>query len=158
MNAKTAVPGMRTSTFVQMYRGDEMIEIEKMNRCSDCGSRKLVRDIKAGELICEICGLVLSDAHINYGPEWRAYDVFERETRSRVGAKFTWTLNDKGISTVIDMSGRDVYGRRLKEPQKHQIYRINKLHRQLNNSESAARALRGITLSITKKRMRTCLP
>jgi transcription initiation factor TFIIB len=67
---------MRTGSFIQMYRVDEMIEIEKMNRCSDCGSKNLVRDMKAGELICESCGLVISDAHINFEPEWRACKKF----------------------------------------------------------------------------------
>ena len=150
MNATTAALGMRTGSFIQMYRVDEMIKIEKMNRCSDCGSKNLVRDLKAGELICENCALVISDAHINFEPEWRAFNPFERETRPRAGAPLAWIIHDKGLSTEIDMSGRDAYGRRLKEPQRYQIHRINKLHRQSKFSETADRNLSYALSEITK--------
>jgi len=158
MNATTAAQGMGTSAFIQIHRVDEMIEIEKMNHCSDCGNRKLARDLKIGELICESCGLVLSKAYIDYGPEWRAYDNIERETRPRVGAPLAWTLHDKGLSTVIDTSGRDAYGNRLKEPQRHQLYRINKLNRKSKISESADRNLSQALSEIKKAGSELYLP
>jgi len=158
MNATTAAPGMRTSAFIRIHRVDEIIEIEKMNRCSDCRSRNLVSDLKAGELICESCGLVISDSYINYEPEWRAFDNFERETRPRAGANFTWTIHDKGLSTVIDMSGRDAYGHRLYEFQRDQIHRLDKLNRRSKVSESADRNLSYALSEINKAGSELNLP
>ena len=158
MNATTAAPGMRTGSFIQTHRDDEMIEIEKINRCSDCRSRNLVSDLKTGELICESCGLVVSKTYIDYGPEWRAYDVFERETRPRVGAPISWIIHDKGLSTMIDMSGRDAYGHRLKENQRYQIYRINKLHCKSKVSESTDRNLSQALSEIKKACEKLNLP
>jgi transcription initiation factor TFIIB len=48
-------------------------------RCPVCGGR-LVNDRERGEVVCAQCGLVVAEAAVDTGPEWR---VFEKEKRVR---------------------------------------------------------------------------
>jgi len=50
-----------------------------MAGCPICGGR-LVTDRERGEVACAQCGLVVAEASIDTGPEWR---VFDREKRAR---------------------------------------------------------------------------
>ncbi|HJJ62798.1 MAG TPA: transcription initiation factor IIB, partial [Methanocorpusculum sp.] len=68
--------------------------------CPECGSKQLVHDYERAELVCQNCGLVLDDDFIDRGPEWRAFDHDQRMKRSRVGAPMTFTIHDKGLSTM----------------------------------------------------------
>src|SRR5208337_3598390 len=79
--------------------------------CPECGGRQLVHDYERAELVCQSCGLVIDDDFIDRGPEWRAFDHDQRMKRSRVGAPMTFTIHDKGLSTMIDWRNRDSYGR-----------------------------------------------
>jgi transcription initiation factor TFIIB len=63
--------------------------------------------------VCGDCGLVLYEQMMDKGPEWRAFDHDQRIKRSRVGAPMTFTIHDKGLSTMIDWRNRDSYGERL---------------------------------------------
>ena len=47
------------------------------------------------------------------GPEWRAFTKEERDQRGRVGIPISYSIHDKGLSTVIDRVNRDAYGRQL---------------------------------------------
>lgn len=47
-----------------------------------------------GELIHEPTGLILQDDQIDRGPEWRAFNQSERQSKSRVGAPITQTMHD----------------------------------------------------------------
>jgi ribosomal protein S27E len=78
--------------------------------CPECGGRQLVHDYERAELVCQGCGLVIDDDFIDRGPEWRAFDHDQRMKRSRVGAPMTFTIHDKGLSTMIDWRNRDSYG------------------------------------------------
>ncbi|MCK7475093.1 MAG: hypothetical protein MZV49_19775 [Rhodopseudomonas palustris] len=75
--------------------------------CPECGGRQLVHDYERAELVCQGCGLVIDDDFIDRGPEWRAFDHDQRMKRSRVGAPMTFTIHDKGLSTMIDWRNRD---------------------------------------------------
>jgi transcription initiation factor TFIIB len=90
------------------------IGVEKASKCLECGNTNLIRDYKSGEFVCERCGTVVRSKILSYGPEWRSFNIEQREKRTRVGAPSTWTIHDKGLSTFIDWSGRDIYGKRLK--------------------------------------------
>src|SRR2546429_3031494 len=75
-------------------------EAEEVTRCPECNSGHLSFDYERGELICEECGLVLTDQMIDQGPEWRAVDVEQGEKRARTGAPTTYTNHDKSLSTT----------------------------------------------------------
>ena len=75
---------------------------KKVHACPECGSHKLIRDYSRAEVTCDECGLVISEDIIDTGPEWRAFDHEQGEKRGRVGAPMTYTIHDKGLSTMID--------------------------------------------------------
>ncbi|MFB6169356.1 MAG: TFIIB-type zinc ribbon-containing protein, partial [Haloferacaceae archaeon] len=68
--------------------------------CPEC-SGAVVSDQEHGERVCSDCGLVVGTDEIDRGPEWRAFDSAERDTKSRVGAPTTKMMHDKGLSTNI---------------------------------------------------------
>ena len=75
--------------------------------CPECGGGNTVYDGGTGEVICGACGLVLHESTISLGPEWRDFTPGEEETRSRVGAPFSFAVHDNGLSTVIGAYGRN---------------------------------------------------
>jgi transcription initiation factor TFIIB len=85
---------------------------EGKGNCPKCGKSNIVTDPENGELICSNCGLVLEADMIDRGPEWRAFTVSEKNSRSRTGLGASLTLYDKGLSTVF-RGDRDASGRRL---------------------------------------------
>ena len=70
--------------------------------CPECGSAELIRDYDAAEIVCAACGCVIQEKLMDTRPEWRAFDDEQRAKRTRVGAPLTFTIHDKGLSTVID--------------------------------------------------------
>jgi len=135
-----------------------MIKGDLITQCPDCGDVHLIRDLKAGELICERCGLVISTSLLNYGPEWRAFDNVQLEKRTRVGAPITWAMHDVGLSTVIGWIGRDGRGQRLSDHQKAQLYRLRKWHRRSKVSSSSDRNLVYALSELTKAAFKLSLP
>ena len=52
--------------------------------CPECGGCAMIHDEDTGETVCGSCGLVVAESGINEGPEWRAFTLGERESRTRV--------------------------------------------------------------------------
>ncbi|MHA2299160.1 MAG: transcription initiation factor IIB [Candidatus Hodarchaeales archaeon] len=94
--------------------------------CPDCKSNDSVIDHNRGERICQKCGMVLSSRLIDLGAEWRAFNSEERDKRSRVGSPSTYTVHDKGLSTIIGYENRDHFGNKLSASRRAQIYRLRK--------------------------------
>ena len=97
-----------------------------IDSCPECGSENLIHDEESGEIICGNCGLVISESIINKGPEWRAFTQSEKESRSRVGVPLSFSVHDKGLTTVIGRVGRDALGRKLPLKTKLQMLRLRK--------------------------------
>lgn len=106
-------------------------EPPKIQTCPECHSTRLMRDYENAELVCMNCGFVLAAKIADRGPEWRAFDDEQRAKRTRVGAPLTYTIHDKGLSTMIDWHDRDVYGKSLSPGQKAQVYRLRKWQRRI---------------------------
>jgi len=101
-------------------------KISEMDVCSECGSTDIRTDAIRGETICANCGVVLSFRNIDQGPEWRAFTPEEITKRSRVGSPSTFTIHDKGLSTVIDRQNKDAFSQQLPPNRKVQLYRLRK--------------------------------
>jgi transcription initiation factor TFIIB len=97
--------------------------------CPVCKSPRLIHDYERHEIICENCGLVVEERIIDRGPEWRVFDEEEREERSRVGPPLTYSVHDEGISSDIDESNYDAYGKPLSLETKLEFNRLRRLHR-----------------------------
>jgi len=135
-----------------------MEKIVRIKDCPECGNTNLIRDHEAGELVCEQCGFVVSSTLLDHGPEWRAFDLEQREKRPRVGAPLTWIIHDKGLSTIIDWHDRDYHGRKLKPMQKARVYRLRKWHRRSKVTGSIQRNLAYALSEMTKIAYKLNLP
>ncbi len=101
-------------------------KIRKITNCPECRSANLVEDYDLGEIICHNCGLVLSEHALNQGPEWRAFTKEEKDERGRVGLPTSFSIHDKGLSTVIDRVNRDASGRQLPLATRLEMLRLRK--------------------------------
>ncbi len=119
----------------------EKQKIEETINCPDCGCKSINRDYSRGELVCKSCGLVIDAEIIDHGPEWRAFDSDQRDKRARVGAPMTYTLHDKGLSTVIGWQNRDSYGKTIPPRNRAQLFRIRKWQRRVRISDATERNL-----------------
>ncbi len=115
---------------------EETIEV-----CPECGSPRLIRDYRRGEFICQDCGLVIEETYIDSGPEWRAFDSEQKEKRARVGAPITYTIHDKGLSTIIDWGNKDYYGKAISVRNRAQLFRLRKWQRRIRISNATERNL-----------------
>ena len=112
-----------------------------VSHCPECGSDHLVEDYDQGEVICQACGLVLSEHAMDRGPEWRAFTKEERDQRGRVGIPISYSIHDKGLSTVIDRVNRDAYGRQLPLSTRLQMLKLRKWQIRTRVHSSADRNL-----------------
>ena len=119
----------------------EKQKIEETIKCPKCGRTHLSRDYSRGELICNDCGLVIEEDFIDHGPEWRAFDSDQREKRARVGAPMTYTIHDKGLSTMIGWKNRDSYGKSIPTRNRAQLYRLRKWQRRIRIADSIEKNL-----------------
>jgi transcription initiation factor TFIIB len=115
--------------------------IEEITQCPECGSNHLSKDYSRAELVCRNCGLVLDEDIIDHGPEWRAFDSEQREKRARTGAPMSYTIHDKGLSTMIGWKNRDSYGKSIPTRNRAQIYRLRKWARRIRISNATERSL-----------------
>jgi transcription initiation factor TFIIB len=111
---------------LQAARRRKGMSEESGEACPECGSNKLQEDPLRGEIICSKCGYVLQDRLIDTGPEWRAFDSDQRRQRERTGAPATYSLHDKGLSSVIDKRDVDITGKRLTPKKTSQFYRLRR--------------------------------
>jgi len=126
------------------------VEPVKVQCCPECGSARFMRDYECAEIVCMDCGFVITAKIADRGPEWRAFTNEQRAKRTRVGAPLTYTIHDKGLSTMIDWHDRDVYGRSLPRGQKAQMYRLRKWQRRIRVSDATERNLAFALSEITK--------
>jgi transcription initiation factor TFIIB len=122
----------------------------RIRSCPECGSNRIMRDYECAEVVCMNCGFVVAAKLADQGPEWRAFDDEQRTKRARAGAPATFTIHDKGLSTMIDWHDRDVYGKSLAPNQKAQIYRMRKWQRRIRVSDATERNLAFALSEISK--------
>ncbi|KTG09728.1 transcription initiation factor IIB 3 [Haloprofundus marisrubri] len=94
-----------------------------------------------GDLIHEETGLVVEEQNIDRGPEWRAFNHSERQSKSRVGAPITETMHDKGLTTTIDWKDKDAYGRSLSSEKRSQMHRLRKWQERIRTKDAGERNL-----------------
>ncbi len=109
--------------------------------CPECGHGELISDDSRGEIVCNDCGLVLTQSVIDNGPEWRAFSAEEGNKKIRVGAPTTLTLHDKGLSTIIGWKNKDAFGKNISPKMKAEIYRLRKWHVRTRTNKSIDRNL-----------------
>ncbi|MFC6733004.1 MULTISPECIES: transcription initiation factor IIB family protein [unclassified Haladaptatus] len=135
-----------SDTTIRTYTGEQPQEKEKRRVdetevCPECAG-PLVSDSEHGETVCRNCGLVVEEAEIDRGPEWRAFDAGERDSKSRVGAPTTKMMHDKGLSTNIDWRDKDAYGKSLGSRQRAKMQRLRTWNERFRTRDSKERNLK----------------
>ncbi len=133
-------------------------KIEYIEECPECSAKNLSKDYERAEIICNSCGLVIDEKIIDNGPEWRAFDHEQRVKRSRTGAPMTYTIHDKGLSTVIDWRNKDSYGKDIPARKRAQIYRLRKWQQRIRVSNATERNLAFALTELDKVAARLNLP
>ena len=95
---------------------------------------------------------------IDMGPEWRAFDTEQREKRTRTGAPQTYTVHDKGLSTMIDWRNKDIYGRDIPARNRAQWYRLRKWQRKIRISGAKERNLAFALSELDREANKLSLP
>jgi transcription initiation factor TFIIB len=116
-------------------------ETESSVTCPEC-SGSLVTDEEHGETVCADCGLVVETDEIDHGPEWRAFNSSERDSKSRVGAPTTQMMHDKGLSTNIGWQNKDAYGKSLSSSQREKMQRLRTWNERFRTRDSKERNLK----------------
>ncbi len=110
-----------------------------VTKCPECSSTNIEHDQERGEILCLSCGMVISDTHIDHGPEWRTFRGDTGPDRSRTGAPTKdW---NKGLapSTEIGWMNIDSYGNSIPGKNRAQIYRLRKWQRRIRKYKTAQR-------------------
>ncbi len=120
---------------------EKQAEYEQSDLCPECGGG-LVNDAEHGETVCGDCGLVVEEDEIDPGPEWRAFDASEQDSKSRVGAPTTKMMHDKGLSTNIGWQDKDAYGNALSSRQREKMQRLRTWNERFRTRDSKERNLK----------------
>jgi len=113
----------------------------KQRVCPECGGSRLMRDYDAAEIVCTNCGCVIVEKLTDSRPEWRAFDDEQKAKRTRVGAPLTYTIHDKGLSTIIDWRDRQAVSKKLTPTQRIELYKLRKWQRRVRVSDATERNL-----------------
>jgi transcription initiation factor TFIIB len=108
--------------------------------CPQCLSLNLVTDGNSGEVVCGDCGLVVVENMLNKNPEWSAFTLEEKQSRSRIGSPVSYARFDKGLHTTIT-GFTDASGNRLSSKAKRRAWRLRKWHKRSTVHESRDRNL-----------------
>jgi transcription initiation factor TFIIB len=108
--------------------------------CPQCLSLNLVTDGNSGEVVCGDCGLVVAENMLNRSPEWSAFTLEEKQSKSRMGSPVSYARFDKGLHTTIT-GFTDASGNRLSAKAKRRAWRLRKWHMRSTVHESRDRNL-----------------
>jgi transcription initiation factor TFIIB len=122
----------RSDVYERRY--DESTEQTAANTCPECGGRVTMT---TAETVCDDCGLVLADSHVDLGAEWREFEDTD-EQRRRTGARRTPARHDRGLSTQIG-HGTDATGRRVSDRKRRQLRRFRREQRRAKIGSKAER-------------------
>ncbi len=135
-----------SDTTIRTYETSEVETPENETRedattCPECGGN-VVADEERGESVCAECGLVVEEGTIDRGPEWRAFDAAEKDSKSRVGAPTTKMMHDDGLSTNIGWQDKDAYGNSLSSRQRRKMQRLRTWNERFRTRNSKERNLK----------------
>jgi transcription initiation factor TFIIB len=138
------MPSERTRTRSEKTKesedSDEKQSDQEQTTCSNCGGR-IINDEVHAERVCEDCGMVVEADKIDHGPEWRAFNDSEQQSKSRVGAPTTKTMHDKGLTTTIDWKNKDAYGRSISASKRAQMSRLREWQQRIRTKDATERNL-----------------
>lgn len=131
----------KTTDYTGQFSQRDFIHADGVEACPICKSTEREIDNQKAEVICANCGLVLEENLIDHGPEWRAFNHEQRDSRARTGAPLTYAISDRGLNTVISPKNVDSNGRQIPEANRLQMHRLRKWNKRMRISGSGERNL-----------------
>ena len=107
--------------------------------CPQCNGNHIIYDDQIGEEVCSNCGLVLGQI-INYGPEYRTFNLIQDWGKVRTGKGYDLSLYDKGLSTKIGRN-RDARGTLLSKDVLYLMQRLRQENYRSNMNSSKPKNL-----------------
>lgn len=131
----------KTTDYTRDFSQRGFVHADEVEACPICKSTEREVDSQKAEVICAGCGLVLEENLIDHGPEWRAFNHEQRDSRARTGAPLTYAISDRGLNTVISPKNVDSNGRQIPEANRLQMHRLRKWNKRMRVSGSGERNL-----------------
>ncbi|MCL2643067.1 MAG: transcription initiation factor IIB [Candidatus Bathyarchaeota archaeon] len=130
-------------------------ETEETQTCPQCDSTRTIHNFEYAETICMDCGFVLQQKTTNKEEketEKKKATPKQRIKHIKTDTPLTYTIHDKGTTTVIDWHDRNVYDQNSHGSigQKTQAYRLRKWQRRIRVSNSTEHNLSFALSEITK--------
>jgi len=116
-----------------------------LDRCARCGKAEKVTDTETGEIVCGLCGFVISEKIEDFGPEYRNFS--DSEDRRRTGTGISLSKYDMGLATIISPENKDATGKALSPSMK---YALNRLRIWDNRSQAYKSSDRNFRLAFTE--------
>lgn len=114
-----------------------------IQRCSNCGSNRIITDIESGEIICSNCGQVISNNTIEDNrPESRVFSSEGQTNKSRTGIPTSLARHDMGLATVIGTPDRDASGHKIDAAMRSMMERLKTWDVRTQTHSSTDRNLR----------------
>jgi transcription initiation factor TFIIB len=122
-------------------------------------NRNIINDPESGEIICGICGLVLSiEKSQEIRPEWRNFNTEQSNNRIRTGMPTSLARHDMGLSTIIGRTDRDYTGNTIDTSIKSTIDRLRILDYRTQLHSSTDRSLKKAFSELDFLRDKLALP
>jgi len=122
-------------------------------------NRNIINDPESGEIICGICGLVLSiEKSQEIRPEWRNFNSEQSNNRIRTGMPTSLARHDMGLSTIIGRTDRDYTGNAIDTSIKSTIDRLRILDYRTQLHSSTDRSLKKAFSELDYLRDKLALP
>ncbi|MGA9168271.1 MAG: transcription initiation factor IIB [Nitrososphaeraceae archaeon] len=122
-------------------------------------NRNIINDPESGEIICGICGLVLSiEKSQELRPEWRNFNTEQSNKRIRTGMPTSLARHDMGLSTIIGRTDRDYTGNAIDTSIKSTIDRLRILDYRTQLHSSTDRSLKKAFSELDFLRDKLALP
>jgi len=133
-------------------------EILETQKCPECGSTRLVRDYEYVEVVCMDCGFT-NNQKIAEKKTVLQYAHSEQKLKSAKNDKpLTFTIQDKGSTTIIDWHNQDSHNKNPLAYNKTQVYRLRKWQRRIRVTGSTERNLTYALSEITQTANKLDLP
>ena len=95
--------------------------------CPVCKNESIaITDVESGEIICNKCGIVISERIEESNQQQHIFSVGEMSRETRTGGPSTLARHDRGLYTVIGQSNRDAAGIRIDSLMNSRMQRIRK--------------------------------
>ncbi len=115
-------------------------QLASKRRCPRCGKKTILTDSTTGEMVCGVCGFVISERPEDSGREWRSF-TDDKTDKTRTGAGTSLTRHDRGLTTIIDPTNRDSTGRPLSASMKSSLKRLRRWDRRRKANKTSDRNL-----------------